>query len=227
MGFNRSRRLSTGWWWKFLAKTTMKSQARPRLDARCRTAATIACIGAAAAAIVALSFFAVLVFGDAINVTTALPQPESQPTAKLTPDAIGILPAAGVRGASMAMDKEKLGFEEAASQTRSESGPGPEPVYATTVENEGGTEDEGIFRRDNGGTSQGHRERSLRGVITRPVGSARCFLPTDGGPSRCHPNMFFVGVSKCGTTSFANWMEGHPQVHTRPSVRESNTGGRR
>eukprot|EP00752_Nemacystus_decipiens_P013821 g12271.t1 len=29
---------------------------------------------------------------------------------------------------------------------------------------------------------------------------------------RCHPNIFFFGVSKCGTTSMAKWMTKHPQL---------------
>lgn len=108
---------------------------------------------------------------------------------------------------------------------RSETGPDPESGYDApraqpsrrsllrAVKEEDRSGEEGVSRQDDGGASLGRRERSLRGVITRPEGDARCFVPDDGGLSRCHANMFFVGVSKCGTTSFANWLEENPKVH--------------
>lgn len=213
------------------------------LDVKCRAAATPASVGAAAAAVVALLFVAVLVLSDAINngngggfPPAAVGQPPLQPITKLGLGTSGILPAE-YEHPSMVADTENLGFppEEAASQTQSENGPDPEPVYGTqpahlsrrlslgAAKEEDGSEEEGVGGRDDGGgASQGRTERSLRGVITRPEGSARCFVPEDGGPSRCHPNMFFVGVSKCGTTSFANWLEQHPEVRGVKAFEASN-----
>lgn len=40
----------------------------------------------------------------------------------------------------------------------------------------------------------------------------RCFVLQGEEQTRCHPNIFFFGVSKCGTTSMVKWMTKHPQM---------------
>ena len=40
----------------------------------------------------------------------------------------------------------------------------------------------------------------------------RCFVLEGEEQTRCHPNIFFFGVSKCGTTSMVKWITKHPQM---------------
>lgn len=41
---------------------------------------------------------------------------------------------------------------------------------------------------------------------------SRCYVLEGEEKTRCHANVYFFGVSKCGTTSLARWMSLHPQV---------------
>ncbi|CAN0137129.1 unnamed protein product, partial [Laminaria digitata] len=42
-------------------------------------------------------------------------------------------------------------------------------------------------------------------------GEPRC-VEDEEGESRCLPTVFFIGVSKCGTTSLSNWLSRHPRA---------------
>ncbi|CAM9898341.1 unnamed protein product [Ascophyllum nodosum] len=43
-------------------------------------------------------------------------------------------------------------------------------------------------------------------------GRGRCFVDEDGY-HRCYPTVFFLGTSKCATTSLARWLDAHPATH--------------
>lgn len=49
----------------------------------------------------------------------------------------------------------------------------------------------------------------------------RCFVLKGEERTRCHPNVFFFGVSKCGTTSMVKWMTEHPQLRWASRVKSS------
>lgn len=49
----------------------------------------------------------------------------------------------------------------------------------------------------------------------------RCYVLKGEEQTRCHPNIFFFGVSKCGTTSMAHWMVNHPQLRWVSRVKSS------
>ncbi|CAM9176068.1 unnamed protein product [Ectocarpus sp. 12 AP-2014] len=69
--------------------------------------------------------------------------------------------------------------------------------------------------RDQGGNSGGGgvaSGRILRGFIKKPPSPPRCFVLYGEDSSRCHANVYFFGVSKCGTTSLAHWMARHPAL---------------
>ncbi|CAN0496512.1 unnamed protein product, partial [Ectocarpus sp. 8 AP-2014] len=69
--------------------------------------------------------------------------------------------------------------------------------------------------RDQGGSTEGGEVasgRALHGFIKKPPPPARCFVLEGEDSSRCHANVYFFGVSKCGTTSLAHWMARHPAL---------------
>lgn len=69
--------------------------------------------------------------------------------------------------------------------------------------------------RDQGGNSGGGGVASgttLQGFIKKPPPPPRCFVLEGEDSSRCHANVYFFGVSKCGTTSLAHWMIRHPAL---------------
>eukprot|EP00903_Cladosiphon_okamuranus_P015279 g14119.t1 len=49
----------------------------------------------------------------------------------------------------------------------------------------------------------------------------RCFVVEGEERTRCHPNIFFFGVSKCGTTSMVKWMAKHPSFRWVSRVKSS------
>lgn len=66
------------------------------------------------------------------------------------------------------------------------------------------------YEGSSGGGLEGRRGRSLHD-FKHP----RCFVAEGEERTRCHANIFFFGVSKCGTTSLAHWMAEHPEVCIR------------
>lgn len=70
--------------------------------------------------------------------------------------------------------------------------------------------------------SQGsHREGGGSGGSNMEKVRDRCFVLEGEERTRCHPNIFFFGVSKCGTTSMAKWMTNHPQLRWVSRVKSS------
>lgn len=59
------------------------------------------------------------------------------------------------------------------------------------------------------------------GIIDMEKLRGRCFVLEGEERTRCHPNVFFFGVSKCGTTSMAKWMVKHPQLRWVTRVKSS------
>lgn len=73
-------------------------------------------------------------------------------------------------------------------------------------------EEEGA-RHEDGGMVEGRTGSSQsKHPFDKPPG--RCFVAKGEEETRCHANIFFFGVSKCGTTSLAHWMGEHPEVGT-------------
>ncbi|CAM9312319.1 unnamed protein product [Ectocarpus fasciculatus] len=69
--------------------------------------------------------------------------------------------------------------------------------------------------RDQGASTGGRgvaRGRSLREFTKQRPSPPRCFVLEGEDSPRCHANVYFFGMSKCGTTSLAHWMARHPSL---------------
>mmetsp|Transcript_46591 Transcript_46591/g.118144 ORF Transcript_46591/g.118144 Transcript_46591/m.118144 type:complete len:430 (+) Transcript_46591:1-1290(+) len=56
-------------------------------------------------------------------------------------------------------------------------------------------------------------DKRRRGAVEGPFAERKhCNGIDDSGFSKCYPDLMFVGVSKCGTTSIVAYMSAHPQV---------------
>ena len=101
----------------------------------------------------------------------------------------------------------RLGEEQATADDEQDEARG----IAAVVAEEEGARHEG----DGGGDGVFEGWMTSRSLGASKFGhpSDRCFSAGEGGRTRCHANIFFFGVSKCGTTSLAHWMAEHPEVH--------------
>lgn len=94
-------------------------------------------------------------------------------------------------------------------------------VNVTITKADGGFDQDGLD-----GSNARHqdwlREDRMDAIDMEKLGiRGRCFVLEGEEQTRCHPNIFFFGVSKCGTTSMAKWITKHPQMRWVSRVKSS------